>query len=345
MAARSIRNNRGNAMTENWTREQILKLGSAFWANKILLTAAELNLFSKLSTGPKTVDELCQSQGWSERGLGILLDALAGMGLLNKTEQGCYSTAEPVQDWLADNGDDSVLPMLLHMAHLWRSWSDLPEIVRGEKVLYGAGTHAWSEKEIDAFIGAMDVIARKIADTIVADIVDLARFERLLDLGGGPGTYTAAFLNKNPKMTATLFDRPNVIEIAKKRLKEKGFINRAQFVEGDYNTDPLPVGHDLVWASATIHSNNRDQNRELFKKIYACLSSEGRVLLRDHFLDKSRTSPLDGAIFAVNMLAVTQGGNCYTFDEVKEDLESAGFHDVQMIRQGARMDQIVSSRK
>ncbi|MGP8281592.1 MAG: methyltransferase [Desulfomonilaceae bacterium] len=332
-------------MTENWTREKILKLGSAFWVNKILLTAAELNLFSKLGRGPKTADELCQSEGWRARGLTILLDALAAMGLLSKTEQGYYSTAEPVQNWLADDGDDSVLPMLLHMAHLWKSWSDLPEIVRGEKVLYGSGTHTWSENEIDAFIGAMDVVARNIADALVGDFADLNKFSRLLDLGGGPGTYTAAFLNKNPKMNATLFDRPNVIEIAKKRLKEKGLINRAQFVEGDYNTDPLPVGHDLVWASATIHSNNRDQNRELFKKIYACLSSGGRVLLRDHFLDKSRTSPLDGAIFAVNMLAVTQGGNCYTFDEIKEDLESAGFHNVQMIRQGARMDQIVSGQK
>lgn len=332
-------------MTENWTREKILKLGSAFWANKILLTAAELDLFSKLSTGPKRVQDLIQSEGWSVRGLTILLDALAAMGLIFKTEQGYYSKAEPVQDWLTNEGNDSVLPMLLHMAHLWKSWSDLPEIVRGEKVLYGAGTHAWSEKEIDAFIGAMDVVARNIADNLVGDFEDLHKFVRLLDLGGGPGTYTAAFLNKNPKLTATLFDRPNVIAIAKKRLREKGLINRTQFVEGDYNVDPLPVGHDLVWASATIHSNNRDQNQELFKKIHGCLSPGGTVLLRDHFLDKTRTSPLEGAIFAVNMLAVTQGGNCYTFDEVKEDLESAGFSDVKIMRQGAKMDQIISAVK
>jgi ubiquinone/menaquinone biosynthesis C-methylase UbiE len=332
-------------MTENWTREKILKLGSAFWANKILLTAAELNLFSKLSRGPKTVDDLCRLEGWSERGLTILLDALAALGMLSKKDDGSYGTMKSVENWLADDGDDTVMPMLLHMAHLWKSWSDLPEIVRGEKVLYGAGSHAWSDKEIEAFIGAMDVIARKVASTLVADFLDLPQFERLLDLGGGPGTYTAAFLNKNEKMTATLFDRPNVIEIAKKRLKSKGLINRVRFVEGDFNTDPLPGGHDLVWASATIHSNSREQNGQLFKKIYGCLSTGGRVLIRDHFLDKTRTSPLDGAIFAVNMLAVTQLGNCYTFDEVKEDLETAGFHDVQMIRPGASMDQLISGQK
>ncbi|MCL5125884.1 MAG: acetylserotonin O-methyltransferase [Deltaproteobacteria bacterium] len=332
-------------MTEDWTREKILQLGSAFWANKILLTAAELNLFSKFDKGPKTVDDLCQSEGWSPRGLTILLDALAAMGLLSKSPYDRYSTPKSLVNLLADDGRDSVLPMLLHMAHLWKSWTDLPEIVRGEKSSYGAGSHKWSDKEIDAFIGAMDVIARNVAIPIIGDLVDVDRFERLLDIGGGPGTYTAAFLSKNPKMTATIFDRPNVIEIAKRRLKEKGLISRVQFVEGDFNSDPLPNGHDLVWGSAVIHSNSRDQNRKLFKKVYAALSTGGRFLLRDHFLDKTRTEPVEGALFAVNMLAVTEAGNCYTFDEVKEDLVAAGFHDVQIARQGSRMDQIVSGVK
>jgi len=332
-------------MSENWTRERILKLGSAFWANKILLTASELNLFSKLNRVPKTADGLCQSEGWAPRGLTILLDALTALGMLSKTEDGHYITVPSLRDLLADSGDDSILPMLLHMAHVWRSWSDLTEIVRGDKVLHGAGDHTWSEEEVEAFIGAMDVIARNIAETIVGDFTNLHKFSRLLDLGGGPGTYTAAFLNKNPKMTATLFDRPNVIDLARKRLKEGGLINRVRFVEGDFNTDPLPDGHDLVWASAIIHSNSRNENQELFRKIYVSLDPGGRVLLRDHFLDKSRTSPLDGAIFAVNMLAVTKAGNCYTFNEVKEDLEVTGFHDITMIRNGARMDQVISGTK
>ena len=332
-------------MTEQWTREKVLELGRAFWLNRTLLTAAELNLFSKLNSGSKSVDELCQSEGWNSRGLTILLDALSALGMISKTEDGHYRTEGSLADLLSDSGDDSVLPILLHMAHVWKSWSDLTEIVRGSEILYGAGNHTWSEEEIEAFIGGMDVIARKMADTVVADLVDLTQFQRLLDLGGGPGTYTAAFLNRYPRMTATLFDRPQVVDLAKKRLKEKGLINRVRIVEGDFNAIVLPSGHDLVWGSAIIHSNSRNENRELFRKIFACLDPGGRVLLRDHFLDDTRTSPVDGAIFAVNMLAVTKAGNSYTFNEVKEDLEATGFHDIKMIRSGARMDQIVSGAK
>ncbi|MEW6113423.1 MAG: hypothetical protein AB1664_14925, partial [Thermodesulfobacteriota bacterium] len=67
--------------------------------------------------------------------------------------------------------------------------------------------------------------------------------------------------------------------------------------------------------------------------------------LRDFFMDESRTLPPEGAIFAVNMLAATTGGDTYTLSEVKEDLERAGFRDVRLIRDGERMDQIVSGVK
>ncbi|MGC8660610.1 MAG: methyltransferase family protein, partial [Desulfomonilaceae bacterium] len=118
-------------MTDEWTREKILKLGSAFWGNKILLTAAELNIFSKLGKDGMTVDDLCRSEGWYPRGVTILLDALAAMGFIRKSADGFYKTPEPVLELLGDSGQNSVLPMLLHMAHLWGNWTNLPDIVRG----------------------------------------------------------------------------------------------------------------------------------------------------------------------------------------------------------------------
>src|SRR5271157_1700749 len=331
-------------MSEDWTREKILELGRAFCRSRILLTATELNLFTKLNQEPRTVNELCRVEGWSTRGLTILLDALTAIGLLSKTEDGHYSTQQSLTGWLGERGEDSLQPMLLHMAHLWRSWSDLTEIVREGDNFYDFTSPARSDEEVEAFIGAMDVVARKMDDEIAGSI-DLTRFNRMLDLGGGPGTYTAAFLKKAPHMTATLFDLPRVVDIARRRLTDYGLIDRVRIVEGDYDTHPLPTGHDLVWASAIIHSNSRNRNRDMFKKIYDCLDHGGTVLVRDHIMDEKRITPVNGAIFAVNMLVATKEGNCYSFNEVKEDLEAAGFHDVRMIRHGERMDQIISAMK
>jgi len=234
--------------------------------------------------------------------------------------------------------------MLLHRVFLWNSWSNLTEIVQTGVNLYDATSPTRSDDEIEAFIEAMEVVAVTMADVIVSSL-NVQRYRRMLDLGGGPGTYTAAFLKKAPQMTATLFDFPRVVQMARNHLTERGLIDRVRLVEGDFSTDPLPDGNDLVWVSAIIHGNGRAENQELYRKIYAALDPGGTVLIRDFFMDDTRTSPVEGAIFAVNMLTATPDGNCYTFREVKEDLEAAGFRDVKTVRQGQRMDQIVSAVK
>ena len=197
---------------------------------------------------------------------------------------------------------------------------------------------------MEAFIGAMHVIGLRKAEEI-ADSIDLKSFTRMLDIGGASGTYIMAFLKMAPNMTATLFDLPEVVKMARNRLTESGFIDRVQLVPGDYNTDELPKGHDLVLLSAIIHSNDREANGRLYSKIYAALAPGGTILIRDYFLDSSRTIPADGAIFAVNMLAATTGGTSYTFEEVREDLAIAGFKEVRMIREGDHMGQLVSAVK
>jgi ubiquinone/menaquinone biosynthesis C-methylase UbiE len=183
-----------------------------------------------------------------------------------------------------------------------------------------------------------------MADMIV-DSIDLGRYQRLLDVGGGPGTYTMAFLRRAPHMSATLFDLPRVTEIARKHLTQEGLIHRVQIVEGDYTADELPAGHDLALLSAIIHSNSRQGNLDLYKKIFRSLNPGGSILIRDFLMDPTHTRPVEGAIFAVNMLAATEGGTTYTFEETKQDLETAGFSDVRLIRDGERMDQLVLAVK
>jgi hypothetical protein len=116
-------------------------------------------------------------------------------------------------------------------------------------------------------------------------------------------------------------------------------------VPGDYNADPLPRGADLVWLSAIIHQNSPDQNRALYHRIAAALEPGGRLLIRDIVMQPSRTAPLAGALFAVNMLVHTQGGNSYTLSEIRDDLEAAGFTEVEWIRRDEGMNSVVSARR
>lgn len=314
-----------------------------FQKARIILTAAELDIFSKLLAGPKSAGDLYEAYGWDLRGLQILLDALASLGLLNKSSES-YSVEPQLCRALDSNSEESILPMILHRARMWKSWSNLTSIVKGDFNMKSFLKMDRSRNDIEAFIGAMEVVGRKTAIRIARDI-NLDGRKNLLDIGGGSGVYSRALLEHNPNLSATLFDLPLVIEITRERIAGTKFAGRVSYVEGDFNKDALPTGHDTVLLSAIIHINGRERNRSLFSKAYQALEPNGLLVIRDHVMDESRISPSDGAIFAVNMLVATSEGATYTFREISEDLISAGFHDVQLVRGGNQMDQLVTALK
>ena len=259
----------------------------------------------------------------------ILLDALASMGVLSKNA-GRYRCEPELAPYLSSDGDESILPMLRHRAAMWRRWSGLTDIVRGSA---GQRADSRSTEGQQAFIGAMAVVTRKLAPA-VAKIVDPSSATALLDIGGGPGTFTRAFLEAAPNLKATLFDLPDVVEIARERLAQSGVLGRVAFAAGDFYADELPRGHDLALLSAIIHQNSQKENEELYGKVLRALEPGGRLVIRDHVLQPDRTASRAAAVFAVNMLVATEGGNCYTFDEIRAGLARAGFEKIRLI-QGA----------
>jgi len=324
-----------------WDADSILALARNFMECRILLTAAELDLFTLLSHRTLSTEEIARRISGDRRALTILLDALAAMGLLTKQDTG-YRCEQALAEILAADQPNSVLPMVLHSAALWHSWSALTDIVRGavEACRHAHGPHG--PKNTAAFIGAMHVVSVGRAPALVA-AAGAGAARALLDVGGGSGTYTSAFLRAAPQMRATLFDLPEVIELARRRLFSEGLLDRVALVAGDFYHDELPGGHDLALLSAIIHQNSREQNIDLYRKVWAALVPGGRLLIRDHVMSPDRLEPREGAIFAVNMLVRTPGGNTYTFEEIEADLLAAGFERVRLIQRGEKMTGLVEA--
>ncbi len=321
----------------------ILGLARNFMESRILLTGAELDLFTLLGPVPLSAEEAAGRIHADPRALTILLDALAAMGLLVK-KKGTYQCAPSVLPPLGSEAPDSVLSMVLHMADLWQRWSDLTRVVQGESLSEKPPASSQEAKQLQSFIGAMHVIASALAPRVIAAVAP-GSAKALLDVGGGSGIYTFAFLQAAPAMKATLFDRPAVIEMAKQILSQQRVLDRVALVPGDFYRDELPVGHDLAFVSAIIHQNSPEQNLNLFIKVWRALNSGGRIVIRDHVMNEDRTHPRDGAIFAVNMLLGTAGGNTYTFEEIKIGLQQAGFIHIRLLQEGEHMDALVEAFK
>jgi len=316
-------------MSAKHTEDSVLELARGFMASRVLLIAAELDLFTLLTPKPLTAEEIAAATKTRLREISILLDALSALGLLVKND-GSYRTEPSAIPLLSADASESILPMVLHMGTVWQNWSHITDIVRG-KATPSLKKGTLDEENCRAFIGAMHVVASKAAPAVVA-AVNPGNARRLLDVGGGSGTYTLAFLEAAPAMQATLFDLPPVIEMARDRVRAAGMVGRVTFAAGDFYKDELPAGHDLALLSAIIHQNSPAQNEALYGKIYRALDSGGRIVVRDHVMSADRTQPPEGALFAVNMLAATEGGRTYTFDEIKSGLTAVGFTRINLIQ-------------
>ena len=323
--------------------ETILGLGRKFMEPRIFLTAVELDLFSVIAKEPLTADEVASRLEVTPRGITILLDALVPMGLLEKRD-GRYECPEGVASALSKDSPTSLLPMFQLSVGGWKRWSNLTEIVRHGQTQDRPAVFDGDPQEQAMFARAMHTIAYRTAPAIVA-AVDPADAKRLLDVGGSLGAYTQAFLEAAPSLSATLFDLPHVAEMARQRFEGSDLASRITFVVGDFYEDELPAGHDLALLSAIIHQNSSEQNLELYRKVGRALTSGGRLVIRDHVMSPDHTLPAAGTLFAVNMLVVIAGGSTYTFDEIRQGLEAAGFTRVRLLQTGEQMNGLVEAFK
>ena len=327
-------------MKSDLTAENIQHIARGFSKSRVLLTAVELDIFTLLAETPLSAVEVAKKLRSNLRATTIFLDALTAMDLLVK-EKGIYRTDPELIPLLTEGYDKSILPSLMHTAHLWKTWSQLTETVLGydPALKPGASSEDWTK----AFIGAMHVRALRDAPELV-EAIDPGTAQNLIDVGGGSGSYTIGFLKTIPGMRATIFDLPEVIPMALERITEEGLLDRVTLVPGDFNEDDLPGGHDLALLSAIIHQNSHGQNVALYKNVFSALDPGGRVIVRDYAMNSDRTRPASGAMFAINMLVNTQGGNSYTFEEIKGGLEEAGFERVKLLQE-SEMSSLVEAFK
>jgi len=320
-----------------------LEAARAFQPACVLTAGADLDVFSALDGRPMTADALADELGTDERATTILLDALTALEFL--TKQGDeYGVGEDVAESLSDKSEKNVLPMLRHIANCLSRWAQLARITQSGKPAERVASVRGEAADRAAFIGGMHNLSVPVAAEVVRRLEPL-KFSRLLDIGGASGTWTIAFLDAVPEAKATLFDLPDVIPMAQRRLSETGLADKVTLVPGDFYADDLPAGADLAWLGAICHQNSRRQNRDLFARIHKALTGDGHVVIRDVVMEPSRTSPVGGALFAVNMLVATEGGGTYTLDEYIEDLRDAGFGHVTLVHRDEFMNSLIRAKK
>ncbi len=303
----------------------IRELASSFQRSRIFLSGFELDIFTSIEESGTTSSQIAKKLQLDGHACERLMNALVSMDLLAKHDNIFFNTEESFA-YLSKKSPD-YLGGLMHSNHLWNTWSRLTEVVRTGVSAHRSEINERGEEWLFPFINAMHDRAKKQAPQQLSNI-DLSGIKTVLDIGGGSGAYSMEFISEKPDIEATVFDLPNVVPITRKFLDKEGFSNRVKTHAGDYTTDELPAGFDLVFLSAIIHSNSYEVNQNLIKKCFNSLNKNGKIVIQDWIMNNDRTHPLFGAIFAINMLVGTEAGDCFTEHEVKEMLNSAGFKNI-----------------
>ncbi|OGP26589.1 MAG: hypothetical protein A2X91_02175 [Deltaproteobacteria bacterium GWB2_65_81] len=301
--------------------DDLMAVGHAYQRAMILFAGLNLGVFRGLSTGGCDASALARRIGADPGKLSVLLDALTALGLVVKRGKS-YRNARPARDLLLP-GPRSMESILLHHLDGWGEWGRLSDAVRAGRTPRGGAEGSWQEN----FIRGMEEIARERA-AVVAGRILLRRGDRVLDLGGGPGTYAVAFADACPGAEITVFDTQATLRVARKILRERGAAERVRLVEGDFLADPLGGPYDFAWISQILHAYSGTDCVKLLRRARSALAPGGRVAVQEFLLAEGKTSPPGPVFFSVHMVAVTGGGRAYTSREIAAMMKAAGFRKI-----------------
>lgn len=307
-----------------------IKNEPAEWRELLIAAAAiELGLLKALLADAADAGTLAESLGLDRRGISTLLDVLAELGYLERDGAGRYQLT-PQALPLADEQDPEFCGnAILHSRNMMERWLALPEVVRSGQ----QRPRKQTPQRRHVFIHSMDDLSRAAAPEIVARCRKrLPAGGRILDLGGGPGTYARLFAAEGYEVT--ILDQEDVVEMVAPELAGYPGIN---MVAGDFNQS-LPAGpFDLVLMGNVTHIYGPEENRQLLERVTGVLEPGGAIAIIDMLRGRSRRATL----FAVNMLISTPTGGTWTEEQYRQWLKAAGFGEIEVADVPGRDAQLI----
>ena len=320
--------------TQKLTPERLQQFGFAYAPPLIISAAVNNKVFDTLQSGPKTVEQIKKETGSSARGLRAIMDALVGLELLKKDRQARYSLTPESEAFLTSEKPDtlagffgSILPIMISR------WLRLSEIVRDGRPAVAVnqetdGTEFFSQL-VETIIPMSYPGAQKLADHLkVAKAKDESR---AIDLAAGSGIWGIALSQKSPRVRVTAVDWAGMIPTTKRITQKFGVRNRFDFIEGDLLEADFGNSYDIATLGHILHSEGEKRSRQLLKKAFRALKSDGTIAIAEWLVNEDRTKPLPSLMFCVQMLVNTEKGDTFSFNEIKSWLEEAGFKKVRKL--------------
>ena len=319
----------------------IMQVGMGFFASKTLLSAVELELFTKLATQPMTGKEIAAALQLNPRAIPDLPDALVALKFLQREGDGSearYSNT-PESAFFLDRNSPGYIGGILEMANarLYRFWADLTEGLKtgmpqnetkhsGEPMF----TKLYADSaRLEQFMNAMSGISAGNFKEFARKF-DFSKFKTLCDVGGATGQLSCMVAAANQHMTCTNFDLPKVVPIARRKIQQAGLTDRVTAVGGDFFADPLPKA-DVITMGMILHDWNLEKKKVLILKAYDALPPGGAFVVIEALIDDARRENAFGLMMSLNMLIEFGDAFDYSGSDFTGWCREVGFRDFKII--------------
>ena len=302
-----------------------------------LLTAAvaHFRVFDRLAHGPMGFAELRRDLGLAERPAVVLVTALRAFGLLLDDEDGRIGLTELARDHLTPgsyfdvsgyvglaSGSPGVIEMVERLRTNRPAGSANDE--EGAAFIFKEGIESAMESEASARSLTLALAGRaKNVAPVLAEKCPLDDARLLLDVAGGTGIYSIAWLLRHPDLRAIVWDRPEVLKVAVEMAEAYGVADRLEARPGDMFKDPVPEGANAILLSNVLHDWDIADCWVIVSRCASALRPGGRLLIHDVFLNDALDGPLPVALYSASLFRLTEG-RAYSAKEYRTWLVDAG---------------------
>ena len=308
-------------MSEQVDPSHIMQVGMGFWASKTLLSAVELELFSRLGSDALTGPEIGDALGLHARAIPDFPDALVALQLLDREGEGGDARYRntPSTAVFLDKASPAYIGGILEMgnARLYGFWGDLTEALqtgRPQNEIKHTGKAMFEElysdpDRLEQFMNAMAGISLGPFQAL-AEKFDFSKYNTLCDVGGATGQLSITVANRHPHMRCASYDLPVVEPIAKRTIDGAGLSDRVSTEAGDFFADPLPKA-DVISMGLILHDWDLEGKMHLIKAAYDALPEGGALIIVENLIDDARRENAFGLLMSLNMLI--EFGNAFDF--------------------------------
>ncbi len=311
---------------------RLVEIVSGSWMSQATCVAAELRIADLLVDGPKDVEELARSTECEAPALRRLMRALASLDLCTELDDGSFAL-RPMGSLLRADAPSSLRSWTIWWGrYLWPVWGNLLHSVRtGEsnrESLAATAGDRFARNDAEAagiFNHAMVELTRLVSSEVVR-AYDFSGMKRIIDVGGGYGELLAAILEVDPQMRGILFDLPQAIEGARKRLEEAGPVDRFELVAGSF-FDSVPGGGDIYLLKSVLHDWPDHRSAVILRNCRRAMPEHAKLLIVERIISARLKPSLEHQVMAwsdLNMLVVL-GGRERTEAEFRGLLASSRF--------------------